>query len=477
MKCEADILIVHGHLFTMAGDGVGYVDDGALAIKGTRILDVGETTRLLREYDAPIHVDASDQAVLPGLVDCHTHSAETLLRGVAQDVPEYMGNALVPFSRALTSDLRLAGTRLHVLEALKAGTTTIMDFQSPVPDWGEFYDTIGIRGRLTPRINSLAPNAMASPAGTLYAFDEQTGQESIDLAVDFAETWHGACAGRITVMLGPQAPDMVPIRQLEQVKAHAERLNLMIHMHVAQGDREIHQVVQRHGMRSVALLDSIDYIDKQLFGVHLTEATDDEVDLMVERGSTMGLCSGCIGLVDGIVPPARRFHEMGGWVGLGTDAASSNNSISLFNEMRLTALFNKIVARSPKVMPAWDVLKMATINGARAIGLGDSIGSLEVGKEADVILVNLTTPNLSPIIRAPIRNIVPNLVYAATGHEVSTVIVAGRLLMEDRRVLSVDECHIRVEAQSAADALHRAVLQDADHKDLGLIEAMKKGLL
>ncbi len=477
MEQQADALILHGHLFTMAGRGVGYIEDGALAVRGTGIVGVGSTDEISSKFAAPVTIDASGKAVLPGLIDSHTHSSESLLRGVAQDVPEYMGNALVPFSRALTKDLQLAGTRLHVLEALKAGTTTIMDFQSPVAGWAEFYSKVGLRARLAPRINSLADNAMADTSGEVYAFDQEKGDESIEIAVAFARTWHGAQDGRITVMLGPQAPDMVTSDQLVRVRSCAEQLGSMIHMHVAQGDRETNQILKRYRMRSIPYLDSIDCIDDRLFAVHLTEATDAEVDLMVKRGSSMGLCSACIALVDGIVPPARRFHEAGGHVGLGTDAASSNNSISIFNEMRLTALFNKIASRSPRAMPAWDVLRMATIEGARAIGLGDSIGSLEVGKQADVILVNLSELNLSPIILAPIRNIVPNLVYAATGHEVDTVIVAGRILMRGRRVLSFSEDLIRAEAQAAADELHSAVLKDHTHDSLALVQAMKGELL
>jgi 5-methylthioadenosine/S-adenosylhomocysteine deaminase len=164
-------------------------------------------------------------------------------------------------------------------------------------------------------------------------------------------------------------------------------------------------------------------------------------------------------------------------VGLGTDAASSNNCISLFNEMKLTALFNKIMTRRPDVMPAWTVLRMATIEGARAIGLGDSIGSLETGKEADMALVDLRKLNLSPVVVGPIRNIVPNLVYSATGHEVDTVIVAGQVIMQGREILTACEASIRVAAQAAADDLSRSVLQDPQHRGLALLDAMEKGLL
>lgn len=477
MKRRVSLLVIHGHVLTMEGTGVGYLADGAVAVDGSRIEDVGSTDRLVEQYWAERVIDATNMAVLPGLIDTHTHSCESLLRGVAQDVPEYMAQALVPFIRAFTPDLRLAGTRLHVLEALKAGTTTIMDFDTPIKGWAEFYVQVGVRARLTPCINSLAKNTMAESGKDLYRFDEEKGDRSISDALAFAEQWHQREQGRITVMLGPQAPDMVPVDQLMRVKALAEKANLMIHMHVAQGDRETNQVVKRYGKRSIPLLESLGYIDEQLFGVHLTEATDAEVETMVRRGSSMGLCSGCIGLVDGIVPPARVFHDLGGMVGLGTDAASSNNCISLFNEMKLTALFNKIMTRRPDVMPAWTVLRMATIEGARAIGLGDSIGSLETGKEADIALVDLRKLNLSPVVVGPIRNIVPNLVYSATGHEVDTVIVAGQVIMQGREILTACEASIRVAAQAAADDLSRSVLQDPQHRGLALLDAMEKGLL
>jgi 5-methylthioadenosine/S-adenosylhomocysteine deaminase len=145
--------------------------------------------------------------------------------------------------------------------------------------------------------------------------------------------------------------------------------------------------------------------------------------------------------------------------------------------MKLTALFNKIKYRDPTVMPAWEVLRMATIEGARAIGLANKIGSLEAGKQADLILVDLTRPNLSPVLSDPIRNIVPNLVYAGSGHEVKTVMVAGQILVQDYQALTVDEAAIRAEAQAQAEAIDRRVAADPVHQELVLLEAMVRGQL
>lgn len=477
MKIPIDTLLIHGHVLTMAGDGVGYLADGGLAIQGNCILDVGPTDRMLSEYEPEDIIDASDHAILPGFIDSHVHTTESLLRGVAQDVPDYMETAMAPYSRALTSEFWLAGTRLNVLESIKAGTTTSMDFTTPYPGWAEFYAQVGVRARLTPRINELAPNAMSQSNGRPYAFDPAKGEAKLEQARAFAERWHETGNGRITVMAGPQAPDMLSRELLTEVKDWAERDNLMIHMHVAQGDREIHQMELRLGKRSIAFLDELGYLSSQLFAVHLTEALDDEVRLLVKRGASMGVCSGCIGLLDGIVPPAALFHSEGGHVGLGTDSASSNNCISVFNEMKLTALFNKIKARRPDVIPAWVALRMATIEGARAIGLGDSIGSLERGKQADIILVDLSELNLSPVVQAPIRNIVPNLVYAASGHEVDSVMVAGQWIMRHREILTLYESDIRQAAQEAAIEISHRVLADPQHAELGLLDAMREGRL
>lgn len=475
---ESITLITHGHLFTMQGEGVGYVPDGAVAVEGSRLVAVGPTPELAARFPQAHVIDATDCAVLPGLIDAHMHTQLTALRGVAQDVRHWMQLALAPYDRHLSDEAALAGSRLNILEALKAGTTTLLDYDLPLPGWVDFYQQVGVRARLAPVINALPPAGMAGwKVGDLYPFDEAEGRRSIETALAFAHDWHGAAEGRITVMLGAHAPDMMPREMLLDVKRLAEREGLMIHMHVAQGDREIEQMVKRYGQRTPAYLDALGYLDEQLLAVHLTEATEEEAALIARRGARMALCSGSIGIIDGIVPPAHAFHQAGGLVALGSDQACGNNCNNLFNEMKLTALFNKIRYRDPTVMPAWEVLRMATIEGARAVGLGDEVGSLEEGKQADLILVNLRAPHLSPVLQSPIRNIVPNLVYAANGHEVELVMVAGRVLVQQGRVLTADEEAIRDEAQAQAEQVARRVADDPLHHELALLEPMRRGWL
>jgi len=471
-------LITHAHLFTMQGAGVGYVPDGAIAVKEGRIAAVGPTPDLVAQYQSAETIDAGGCAVLPGLIDGHMHTPWAVVRGVAQDVSNWMQMALAPYSRHITPEAALAGTRLNVLEAIKAGTTTTVDFARPYPGWAEAFEDAGVRARLTPTINAMPPGGMAGwKVGDIYPLDDAVGQDAIDAALIFVDDWHLAADGRITVMLGPQAPDMISADQLLQIKRLAESKGLMIHMHVAQGDREIDQMIKRFGKRTPQYLDELGYLDEQLLAVHLTEATDEETVLIAQSGASMALCSASIGVIDGIVPPARVFREAGGLVALGSDQAAGNNCNNIFNEMKLTAMFNKIKARDPEVMPAWEVLRMATIEGAQAIGLVDEIGSLETGKQADLILVDLSAPNLTPALDSPIRTIVPNLVYAGSGHEVKTVMVAGVILMRDRQVLAMDEKAIQAEAQRQAEAVSQRVAADPVHKKMALLEAMEAGQL
>ena len=478
MAQSVDLLVLHAHLLTMQGNGVGYLRDGALAVRGDSLVDVGPSSELAQRYQAVETLDATNCAVMPGLVDVHMHTVYAIVRGVAQDVSNWMQKGLAPFARHMDAEAARAGTRLNIVEAMQAGTTTMGDFVRPYPGWGECYAEAGVRACLTPTINALPPGGMAGlELGDLYPLDEKAGRESIAAALAICDRWQGAEDGRITTMLGPQGTDMIGLEQLLEVARIAEERGLMLHMHVAQGDREIDQMVKRYGQRTPAFLADNKLLNDRLLAVHLTEATDEETDLIAESGTSMALCSGSIAIIDGIVPPARRFREKGGIVGLGSDQASGNNCNNIFNEMKLTALFNKIKYRDPQVMPAWEVLRMGTIEGARAMGLGDHIGSLEVGKQADLIVVDVNTANILPIIDAPVRTLVPNLIYAGTGKEVQTMVVAGRIVMRDREILTLSESEVRAEAQHQAELIGERVSQDPLHRELALLSAMQAGQL
>jgi 5-methylthioadenosine/S-adenosylhomocysteine deaminase len=382
------------------------------------------------------------------------HTAMCLLRGLAQDTGHWMMYGIGPFSAHLSDEAMDAGSQLAILEGLKAGTTTFSDFGWSMNRVCAFLERVGARGAIAVTVRE-AEQRIYAP-GELYAFDSAQGRTQLNANLDLYERWHNAANGRLRVLFGPQGPDFVSRELLLEVQRAARQRNTKIHMHTAQGDRETAQMLLRYGRRSVPWLDALGLLDGSLLTVHLTDATADEAELLAMRGASMALCSSSIGIIDGIVPPAMAFQSAGGMVGLGSDQAPGNNNHNLFNEMKLTALFNKIRTADPETMPAWRVLRMATIEGAAALGWADEIGSLEEGKRADIVLVDLRRPTLTPVHTAPMRNLAPNLVYAARGDEVDTVIVDGQIVVEHGQVLALDESEIIARAARLAASIGAA---------------------
>jgi 5-methylthioadenosine/S-adenosylhomocysteine deaminase len=224
-------------------------------------------------------------------------------------------------------------------------------------------------------------------------------------------------------------------------------------MHTQQGERETYQVEKRYGKRPIAWLKEIGFLDDTLIAVHLTDADDKEAKVVAESGANMILCPGSIGIIDGIVPPSTAFQEAGGKVALGSDQAPGNNCHNIINEMKLAALFNKIKYQNPEKIPAWKALRMATIEGAEAVGLGEITGSLEVGKKADFIAIDLNKPSMLPIYTKPMRNIVPNLVYSARGEEVSISVVDGKVIYRDGKILNINEKEVFQEINKYTDGI------------------------
>jgi 5-methylthioadenosine/S-adenosylhomocysteine deaminase len=470
---HVDTLITHAHMFTMRWEGVGYVPDGALAIRGGRIAAVGATGELSKRFRAHELIDGTNHALLPGLINAHAYTPIAGVRGVAQDVTDWMDKEFRPFYRHAEEKAQLSGCRLSILEGLRAGTTTFVDHAEPFPGWAQAFMEAGVRARLGPVIHAFDEGwtlGQNEKRGGLYGLDAIAAQKMLDAAVSFVREWNNAADGRIRTMLMPAAADFLSREQLLQAKRAAQEAGVMIQMYVAQGQREIAQMLKRYGKRTPAYLDEMGFLDDQLVAIHLTEATD---ELMAQRNVRMVFSPSSAGLIDAVVPPALAFREAGGMVALGSDTSPCN----MFTEMKLAALFSKISRRDPTVMPAWEVLRMATIQGARAIGWGDEIGSLEVGKQADLILVDLNEPSLSPVLDTPIRNIVPNLVYSARGHEVKTVMVAGRVLVREGQVLSMDQNAVRREAQAMARTVADRVAADSACSDLTLVKATRSGRL
>ncbi|MTI95697.1 MAG: amidohydrolase [Firmicutes bacterium] len=466
-----DILITNGYVLTMEGPGVGMLPDGAVAIRDNKIVAVGPSRELEQNFQARRRIDAKNKVVMPGLVDAHIHTGIGILRGLAQDTDNWMQQGLWPFTKTLTDEARVAGSLMNIIEGVKAGTTTFCDYDVPMLQIAANHARVGTRARVAETINEMPEDLSGLLVGDLYPLDPAIGNHKLTRAKSVFERWHGYDDNRITCLWGPQGPDMLSRELLQEVKALAEKHETMIHMHVAQGDREINQMLKRYGMRSIQFLDELGYLDWRLLAVHLTEATKEETQLVARRGAAMLLCSGSIGIIDGIVPPAAEFLEARGNLALGSDQAPGNNCNNMFNEMKFTAILNKCRFRDPRRFPAWQMLRLATIDGARAIGLGEEVGSLRPGKKADMIMIDLDNPALAPIITDPVRNIVPNLVYSANGSEVDTVIIDGKIVMEARKILTLDEKLAIAEAHRQAQLVARKAKPDAANVGMTMMRA------
>jgi len=434
---KVDMIVKAPHFYTMEGDGVGYKNDVAMVVDCGKIVDFLKNDTVDQEYSAEEIIDMKEHAIFPGFVDGHMHTACNVMRGLAQDTNNWMMFGLQPFDNVATDEAKDAGSELAIIEAIKAGTTTIGDYEFEMNNVCKFIDRVGARGNITQNIRA-AKRKVYKP-GELYEFDDEQGEMALKRNIELFDRWHNKSGGRIKILFGPQGADFVSPEMLLKIQKVVKERNTKIHMHVQQGDRETYQIVKRYDKRPAEFLKDLGYLDDSLIAVHLTDCTDEETRIIAASGAAMIVNPASIGIIDGIVCPSIVFQQSGGKVGLGSDQAPGNNCHNIIHEMKNVCLFNKIKYGNPEVMPAWRALRMATIEGAQAIGLGDITGSLEIGKQADFIAINLRYPSMQPVYTYPMRNIVPNLVYSARGWEVDLSVVDGKIIMKNQKLINIDE--------------------------------------
>jgi 5-methylthioadenosine/S-adenosylhomocysteine deaminase len=434
---KVDMIVHAPHFYTMEGEGVGYKTGVSMVIDSGKIIDILETSVVDSKYVAEENLNMDHHAIFPGFIDGHMHTGDNILRGLAQDTKNWMMYGVQPFDNVTTEEEESVGSRVAIIEAIKAGTTTLGDFNGKMELICDFIDKVGARGNLAQTVRS-AKFKVYNP-GELYEFDDEMGEESLNRNLALYDKWHNKGDGRIRILFGPQGADFVSADLLLKIQKIVKERKTKIHMHVQQGDRETYQIVKRYGKRPVDYLDDLGVLDEDLIAVHLTDCTDEEAKMVAKKHASMIVNPGSIGIIDGIVCPSVAFQEAGGNCALGSDQAPGNNCHNIINEMKNVALFNKIKYADPEVMPAWKALRMATIEGARAVNLGDTVGSLEVGKQADFIAIDLSQPSMLPVYTYPMRNIVPNLVYSARGHEVCLSVVNGKVIMKDGKLTTIDE--------------------------------------
>lgn len=472
-----DYIIKNGHVLTMEGKGIGYITEGAVAIKGNKIEAVGNSLDILRNYNTENVIDAENKLVMPGLIDAHIHTGISIFRGVAQDMSDWMQKGLWPFQKHLQPEESKIGSMVNIIEGLRSGTTTFCDYDGRMDLIVDNYKKIGARARVAELVNEIPDNVGDLPVSELYPFNSSIGEEKLKRNLDLYSDHHKTENGRITVILGPHGPDMMSLELLKEIQYHAERLDTLMHMHVAQGDREIYQMEKRYGKRTIEFLEEHRFLNERLIAVHLTEATDEETKKVAKSGAKMIYCSGSIGIIDGMVPPVQTFLEAGGTACLGSDQAPGNNCNNMFNEMKFAAILNKVKYQDPRIFNATQALRMATIDAAKVMGIDHEVGSLKKGKKADIILIDLTDPTFFPVLNSPIRNIVPNLVYSARGHEVITTIIDGNIIMEDRKIQTINEKEVIEEAQQVAENIAVRAEDDILNTESDILTMVREGLL
>lgn len=472
---NVDVIFHGGFVITMEGPGTGVINCGAVAVKGNRIAAVGPADEVLKEYTADRYIDTAGKAVMPGFVDPHIHTGDVIVRSCAQDIPGdiWRIHGILPLLGAAQDADYIIGSRLNIIEALKAGTTTFGDFYSPMSDIVQNYIDLGARACVSDMINEMPKETIGLSMDELLPLDSAVGERKLQSNIKLLEQYHQSCGGRITCRFGMHTVEYCTVELLKEIKAQADKYGVGINTHLSQSSGENRQCVMRNGCRPTELLDRLGYLGRRLIAAHLTCATRDEIRRVAQSGTAMVLCMGSNMLIDGSLPPAREYAGFGGTVALATDQA--NECSFMFGEMKCASLFSKHAAQDGTEMPAWKALRMATIEGARALMMEDQIGSLRAGKLADMIVIDLSYPHLNPIYTAPIRNLIPNLVYSARGHEVEMVMVDGKMVVEDHKLLTEDESAVIRRANEAAARISGTLAQHAWSADLPLARMTSEG--
>jgi len=431
---EADILIHNCTILPMNRRDT-IIRNGLIATKKDKIIYAGRETKAPK-IKAETTINGKDKVATPGLINCHTHLPMTLFRGIAEDQPltTWLTQTIWPLEAKLTPNDIYQGALLGCLENIKNGTTTFADMYFHEERIAKAVEKAGLRAVLA--------------QGIIEAEDRQKGKHMLKESVEFAQKHNGYADGRVTTQLGPHAVYTCSPQLLTQTREEASKLNIGIHIHIAESKQMAKLTKKRHGLTEIELLESINFLKSNVLAAHCIYLTEKEMRIMAKHNvkvsynptANMKIASG--------TPKIKTLTDLGITVGIGTDGPASNNNLDMFEEMKTAALLQKIRYMDPTVLQAQQVLGMATTDGAKALGLEKTVGSLEVGKKADIVLIDFRKPHLTPL-----HDPYANIVYSARGSDVDTVIVDGKLLMEGRKVKTLDEEEVMQKAQRTASNL------------------------
>lgn len=415
-----DILIRNGSVLTMDPQET-LIEKGAVAVSEDRIVEVGREDALAASYQAEKTIDARGGIIMPGLVNTHTHAAMTCFRGLADDLPlmTWLNDYIFPAEAKLTFDIVYKGTLLACSEMILSGTTTFCDMYLFEEAVARAVKEAGMRAVVGEVIYDF-PSPNYGPV-----------EEGLKYTEALIEKWRDDPL--ITIAVEPHSVYLCSPELLKKARAIADRNSVPMVIHLAETEREAADIKGKYGRTPVAHLADIGFLCPSLIADHCVALTAEDMVLLKDFDvkvahnpeSNMKLASG--------IAPVPELLKHGITVGIGTDGCASNNNLDLFQEMDTAAKLHKVHTLDPTVMDARTVVRMATIDGARVLGMGDITGSLEAGKKADIIVIDIRRPHLTPMY-----NIYSHLVYAVTGSDVVTTIVNGRVLMEGRILITLD---------------------------------------
>ena len=413
------------------------IEDGSIVIRGNNILDVGPCEEVRRKHSVDQVIEAKQKIILPGLVSLHFHS-DNFSRGVGEHMGlgEWLDKIYYPMLKAMSPDDAYKAALVAYAEAIKSGTTTVNDMYRHIPACAEAAEKIGIRA------------VLSSEAADLIE-----GQETLQDNERAVVAKNGAANGRIKIWFGAEWVPVCSSEFFEKTRELADKYEVGIHVHLNESYEEVELCKKKFGQRPVEHVDSLGLLGNDVVAAHCVWLSDKEIKLLAKSNTQIAHCPVSNAKLGNGVARVPEMRAAGLNIGLGPDDAPCNNTVDMFEVMKYASLLQKATELDASIMPSSDVLQMATINGAGALQMGNEIGSLEPGKKADLILLDTASPRLTPIHLGRYSNILPHIVYAAHGDDVHTVMIDGRIVLENRKLLCVNEGEIIKSATDAAREL------------------------
>jgi len=440
---NVDLMITDAMVLTMNQDKTVY-ESGTVVVKDNKILAVGDES-LAKQYKANKTLDVDGDIVMPGLINTHTHVSMTVFRSLADDVPDRLHRYIFPLEAKLVSrDMVRIGANLGNVEMIKGGVTTYADMYYFEDEVAKTVDKIGMRA-------ILGETVIKFPVA-----DAANADEGIQYALNFIEEYKDH--PRITPAFAPHAPYTNTTETLQKIAKLSLEKDVPVLIHLAESHREEEKIAKRaDGMSPVEYMNSIGALNENLVGAHMILVDDQDIELVKESG--MGVAHNMSANIKSAkgVSPALKMYDQDVRIGLGTDGPMSGNTLSTIDEFNQVAKVHKLVNKDRAAMPPIKVIDMATMGAAKALRMEDKVGSLEAGKLADIIVIDTKAPNM-----VPVYNPYSALVYSANSGNVRHSIVDGKILMQDREMLTVDEEAIRKEALEFTEVVRKTVIESGE---------------